>query len=171
VTVRHRHGFTLIELVTVMVIMGVISLVSAGPVLIYMSTVRGGAAAARISADIRFMQRMALSSGRRTWVVFNTGSNNYQLFMENPASPGKAGRQAVTHPMEQASGVIALNSGPFAGVTISSASIGGGVEVEFDNLGAPYNASEVALTASGSVSLSSGNSVTIQPVSGFAEAQ
>jgi prepilin-type N-terminal cleavage/methylation domain-containing protein len=168
---RPRHGFTLIELVTVTVILGILSLVSAGPVLIYMSTVRGGAAAARISSDIRYMQRMALSSGWRTWVVFSTVSNTYRLYMENPASPGKAGRQGVTHPMEQTTGAIALNSGPFAGITISTASIGGGMEIEFDNLGAPYDVSEVALSSSGSITLSSGNSVTIQPVSGYTEAQ
>jgi prepilin-type N-terminal cleavage/methylation domain-containing protein len=168
---RRRHAFTLVELVTVIVILAITSLVTAGPVLLYMGTVRGGAAAARISSDIRYMQRMALSSGRRTWIVFDTATNSYQLYMEDPANPGKAGRLPVTHPMEQTSGSIQLGSGTFAGVSISTATIGSGAEIEFDNFGQPYDTAGVAVSAAGQVTLSSGNTVTLQPVSGFAEVQ
>lgn len=168
---RNRHAFTLVELVTVIVILAITSAVAAGPVLIYMSTVRGGATAARISSDVRYMQRMALSSGRRTWVVFNTVSNNYQLYMEDPNNPGKAGRIAVTHPMEQSSGSIQLGSGTFAGVSLSTVTIGTGSEIEFDNFGQPYDTAGTAITSAGQITLSSGNTITLQPVSGFAEVQ
>lgn len=168
---RSIKAFTVVELVTVVVILGILSIASAGPVLTYMSAVRGGAAASRLATDVRYMQRLALSSGLRTWVVFSTSSQSYQLFMENRDNPGKANRVAVSHPVDQSTSAIALNVGPFAGVTMTSVNINSAAELEFDSFGQPYDAASAALTTAGQVVLSSGGTIVIQPVTGLVEIQ
>ncbi len=168
---RRVRGFTVVELVTVVVILGILSIASAGPVLTYMTAVRGGAAASRLASDLRYMQRMALSSGLRTWIVFTTSSQTYQLFIEDRDNPGKANRVAVSHPADQSTSAISLNAGPFAGVTITSVNINSAAELEFDSFGQPYDAASAALTTAGQVVLSSGGTIVIQPVTGLVEIQ
>lgn len=168
---RRVRAFTVVELVTVIVILGILSIASAGPVLTYMTTVRGGAAASRLASDVRYMQRLALSSGLRTWVVFNASSQTYQLYTENRDSPGKASRVAVNHPVDQSTSAIALNAGPFAGVTITSVNINGAAELEYDSFGQPYDSASAALTTAGQVVLSSGGTLVIRPVTGLVEIQ
>ncbi len=164
-----RSAFTLIELVTVICILGIVGAAVGGPTMAYIGSMRARAAAARLASDVRFMQRTALASGLRTWVVINSGANNYQLYAEDPANPGKANRVAVPHPLDQTSGPVQFGTGPFAGVTISSVDVNGGNEVEFDSFGVPYDSSSNALTAAGTIHLSSGVVINVHQVSGFVE--
>jgi prepilin-type N-terminal cleavage/methylation domain-containing protein len=164
-----RHGFTLMELVTVIVILGIVGVAVGTPTLAFVSTIRARAASSRLTTDIRFMQRMALSSGLRTWIVLSTASNNYRLYIEDSANLGKAGRLAVTHPYDQSSSPIQFGSGPFSNVSISSVNINSTSEIEFDSLGVPYDGNSAKLTASGSIGLSNGVSIMIYPDSGFVE--
>lgn len=164
-----RSGFTLIELVTVMVILGVVAVAVGTPTLAYMGSVRSRAASSRITTDIRFMQRLALSSGLRTWVVLSTASNNYRLYVEDPANPGEAGRQAVMHPFDQSTAAIQFGSGAYQNVLISSVNINSTSEIEFDSFGAPYDGAGVKLTTNGTIGLSNGVTITLYPQTGFVE--
>ncbi len=166
---RVRCGFTLIELVTVIAILGIVGIAIAGPTLAHIDSIRSRAAAARLSADIRYAQRLALSSGMLTWVAFDTSANNYTLYMEDPANPGRTGRLAVTHPLEQSTDPIEFGSGPFANVTIDSVSIGTGEELQFDNFGVPYDRFGNALSTAGTIDLSTGVTITVYPLSGMVE--
>ncbi len=164
-----RSAFTLIELVTVMVILGIVAVAVGGPTLANIDSMRNRAAASRLLGDIRYAQRIALSSGLRSWVVFNAGADSYQLFMEDSANLGKANRLPVTSPMDQTSTGVQFGSGAFTNVAISSVSINSTSELEFDNFGVPYDGGGIALTATATISLSTGVSVTVQPVSGLVE--
>lgn len=170
-SLRRARAFTVVELVTVVVILGILSIASAGPVLTYMTTVRGGAAASRLASDVRSMQRLALSSGLRTWIVFNPSAQTYQLYCEDRNNPGKANRVAVSHPVDQTTSAVMLNTGLFAGVTMSSVNINSAAELEFDSFGQPYDSASVALTASGQIVLSSGGTIVVRPVTGLVEIQ
>jgi prepilin-type N-terminal cleavage/methylation domain-containing protein len=167
--VRARGAFTLIELVTVIALLGVLGAAVAGATLSQIDLIRARAAAARVAGDLRYMQRYALASGLRTWVTFNVGANQYQLYAENPASPGKAGRLPATHPMDQSSGPVQLGAGPYLNTSLSSVNINSTTEVEFDSFGVPYDGGGTALAGNGVISLSGGVTVTIRPVSGFVE--
>lgn len=166
---RSCRGFSLIELITVISLMGVIAVAIAGPTLTYMSKIRSRSAATRILADIRYVQRYAMNSRLRTWIVFSTGSNNYRLYAETSPGAGKATRTALTHPLDQSTGAVQFGSGTNLAVSISAVSINSTSEIEFDSWGKPHDGNSVALTASGTVTLSNGVTLTVYPASGLVE--
>ncbi len=166
---RASGGFTLIELVTVMVILAVVALVVGGPTFSYLNGMRAGAAGSRLASDIRFMQRLSLGSGLRTWVVVDDAGDEYSLYMEDPDNPGEANRQPVIHPLDQTTSAVQFGSGPFANVSITNVDINATSELEFDSFGVPYDGSGSALTAVAEVVLSDGVAVRIHPVGGLVE--
>ena len=159
----------MIELVAVIAILGIVAVFVGGPTLSYVDSIRARTAASRLSGDIRYLQRMALSSGLRTWVVFSTASNNYRLYVEDRANPGKANRLPAAQPLDQSTGAVQFGSGPFTNVWITAVSINGTSELEFDTFGVPYDANGTALSVDGTVSLSTGASVMVHPVGGLVE--
>ncbi len=164
-----RRGFTLIELITVMAILGITGVAVVGGTLTYLGEIRSRAAASRLTADVRYAQRLALASSRRTWIVFNVVQNSYQLFVENSSNPGKANRIALERPIDQSSDQMTFGNSAFTGVSIASANINSTSELEFDSFGAPYDGNSVALAANAVVTLSNGVTATIVPVTGFVE--
>ncbi|MCB9854597.1 MAG: type II secretion system protein [Phycisphaerales bacterium] len=164
-----RSAYTLIELVTVISILGILAVFVGGPTMSYMGEMRSSAAGARLASDIRYLQRMALASGRRTWVSIDSGGNQYSLYVEDVDNPGKGGRIAVAHPLDQSTSPVAFGDGPFAGVSITSVSINGTSEIEFDNFGVPYDGGGSALATYGEVQLTGGLAVRVQPVAGMVE--
>lgn len=166
---RDRPSFTLIELVAVIAILGIMALAVAGPTLDSIDTIRSQAAAARLTSDIRYAQRMTLASGMRAWIVFNVPANEYRLFSEDPDNPGKGGRVPVPNPADQTTDAIQFGVGSFANVSITGAAFNGTSELEFDSFGLPYDGNGAALTARGVVSLSTGVNIEVEPVTGFVE--
>ena len=166
---RPRRGFSLIELISVISLVAIIGVAIAGPTLTYMSKIRSRSAATRILADIRDVQRYAMNSRLRTWIVFSTASNNYRLYAETSPGAGKATRVALTHPLDQTTSAVQMGSGTNLAVSISAVSINSTSEIEFDSWGKPYDGNSVALAATGTVTLSNGVTLTVQPVSGLVE--
>jgi Tfp pilus assembly protein FimT len=160
----------LVELVAVMLLMGIMASLAV-PALSRAGEQRSAAAVEAVARDINYARDSAAASGVGTWVVFSTTSNNYTLYGESRSSPGRAGRSVMTDPATGASFVQALNSGDFAGASLSSVSIGGGAEVGFDWLGRPKSASEVLLSGDGTIAFTNGRSITINAQSGSATAQ
>lgn len=149
--------------------MAVIGVAIAGPTLSYMSKIRSRSAATRIVADIRYVQRHALNSRLRTWIVFSTASNNYRLFAETSPGAGKGTRTALTHPLNQTNSAVQFGSGTNLAVNISAVNINSTAEIEFDSWGKPYDGNSAALTANGTITLSNGVTLTVYPVSGLVE--
>ncbi|MBN2562433.1 MAG: type II secretion system protein [Phycisphaerae bacterium] len=170
---RVRPAFTLIELVTVIAILGIVAVFVGGPTLSYIDSIRSRAAASRLTGDVRYIQRTALNSGLRTWIVFDIGANRYQLYIQDTAAQGtanpKTNRQPVTHPSDQSTDPVQFGTGPFANVTISSADMNDTAELEFRSSGEPYDGNEKPLTADGTITLSDGVTITIYRVGGFVE--
>ncbi len=164
-----RPGFTLYELVTVMVVVAIVAVAVGGPTLGHLAAIRARAAAARIAADMAFVQRYAMSSRLRTWADFDPSQNRYTLYAENPSLPGKANRLRLSHPATQTDDDVQLNTGLFAGVSFASVSFGGTDEIEFDSFGVPRDGNSSALSTDGVLTLSSGATLTVRPLTGLVE--
>lgn len=165
-----RRAFTLVELVTVIVIAAVLASVAI-PAVGSFTAARSSAAAHRVARDLTFARHRALSSGCRTWAVFHTGAGTLSILSEPVGSPGRFNAITLTDAGTGRPMVCALSSAEFGGVSIVSVSFDGAAEVGFDWLGRPLNNTGSLLAAQGLVTLSSGKSVAVQPETGLATVQ
>lgn len=165
-----RPAFTLIEVIVVMLIVAIMAAVAI-PTLSKVGSTRGAVAARMIARDLTYARERAIATGTRTWVVFNAASNLYSVMAENPASPGRAGATTMMDPSGSGKYYIQyLNTGEYAGVTITGATFDSGTEVGFDWVGKPYNNTSTPLAAAGAVTLSIGGfTITVQPTTGLAK--
>ena len=134
----------------VMVLIGLVALISV-PRLENLPNTRAQFAAYRLQSDLRYAQLLAIESQARVRSVFDTSASTYQL--ERETTPGVW--TSVVNPATRQNFTGTLNSGDFAGVTFSQASINGTSTVIFDSLGSPFDASGNALTEPSQVDLNS----------------
>jgi len=133
-----RQGFTLIELIMVIVLIGIIAFFAA-PRLGTIPSTNAGAFADKLRADVRYVQDVAMARNRRTRVYFNgTGSApaaGYAAAQDNSALANCSAFTAVADPASYGNLTVTLNTGSFAGITITPTM----TCLEYDALGRPYN--------------------------------
>jgi len=139
-----QRGFTLIELVMVMVIVGILAVV-----VVPRLTTQGfnlSAIAAKLATDIRYTQSLAMSQGQRYRINFTAGS--YQITDINGV--------AIVYPM----------TGSTAAISVSPATLSGynppltNNYVAFDSKGVPYvdnSSPATALAANAVITLTAGS--------------
>jgi prepilin-type N-terminal cleavage/methylation domain-containing protein len=160
------HGFTLLELVAVLAIVGILAGATV-TVALRIEGVRAAAAVDALVAHIRYLQSVALAKNLRTWVVFDTAANEYRGYEEDPANPGRAGRQLAVDPLTRKNMTIDLDEGFMHGVRLATAAINGGTELSFDSYGAPYDQAGTALATQATIGFADGSNVTISPETGY----
>lgn len=133
----NRKGFTLIELVVILVLLGIIAAFAA-PRLGNVTDSNAAAFADKLRADIRYAQSLAMTEGRRYRVYVNAlPAPNPGYAVVNDANGnstwGEAGELAID-PAEGNPLSVALDTGQYAGITVSTPA---GGYVEFNSLGAP----------------------------------
>ncbi len=167
---RPGRGFTMVELAVVMVIVGVLA-AAAIPAMTGLGSTRARVAARQLARDITFARERAITTGSVVWVSLDVPGNAYTILEEQLGSPGRGGAAALTDPATGRSFAQPLNSGEFAGVVITGVSLGAGHEVGFDWRGRPRDSALASLSSAGTITLSEGCSVTIQPETGFTAAR
>jgi len=189
------EGFTLIELVMVLVLVGIVAVVVAPMLFRGPGPARVGGVASLIAGDMGYARSLAMRrAGLETPATVNPefryrirfnvadpdcpGPSQYTIvndadgngtWGENPNSSGvveSARRPADGSPYF----CVDLDSGDFAGVT-ATADFGGGEPgtVEFDPLGVPFDSDGVRLAAEKTVTVTDGTetvSVTLTPNTG-----
>jgi MSHA pilin protein MshC len=161
-------GFTLIELVMIIVLIGIIS-VYAAPKLGNVASTKADAFTDKLRADIRYAQNLAMSQNRRYRVYFNAApAPNPGYAVVNDANGngtwGGAG-EVVMDPAGNGNLSVTLNAGQFAGITFSAVGFSGNY-VEFNSLGVPFD-SAGALAVNKNVTLSpGGTTVTVTAQTG-----
>ena len=164
-----KHGgFTLIELVMVIVLIGILA-VYAAPKLGNITSTNSGAFTDKLRADIRYAQNLAMSQNRSYRIYFNTApSSNPGYAVVNDANADGWGTTGANEyaqdPARSGNLSIALNAGQYAGITFSAIGFSGNY-VEFNSLGVPYD-SLGALTVSKSVTVSPVGTVTVTAQTG-----
>jgi len=161
-------GFTLIELLAVLIMLAIISAVAV-PALTSVSATRQTAAASRLVRDLQLARQRSVARGVRTWVVVSADQQRYALFIEDPASPGRAGRMPMVDEATGRAFVVALDRGEWRGVSIEGVDIAGASEVGFDTRGRPLAADETILASDGTISLSGAYAVRITARTGMVQ--
>jgi len=86
VKIETQNGFTTIELIMVIIIIGVIAVI-ATPKFTSMSVVSIGGAADMIQADIRYTQELAMTVYEAKSVTFTSGAGSYTVDSETQELP------------------------------------------------------------------------------------
>ena len=176
-TRRIAGGFTLVEILAVVVILGIASAIII-PNMGTRDDMRAAAAARVVVADLIYAQNQAITTGKWVYVKFDTANNKYTLL--STASSG--GDVVLTNPVSQTSYVQQFGSSArgWEQVSISSAVFNGAdatfrpmYTIAFDEIGSPYvfnyANNQTNDLQDGGVVLTAGQfstTVTVQPATG-----
>ena len=155
------------ELTAVMVVVGII----AGTAVVSMSSTTGkrsAMAARQLQRDMTYARQRAVATGTRSWLDFETTAAAWTVRVENPASPDRVTSPVLTDPATGGDFVQPINTGTFAGVTMTVIDFDGEDWIGFDWLGRPLEKMGEAtpLVAHGSVTFSGGETITIDKDTG-----
>ncbi len=124
------RGFSLVELVCVVVIIGILSVIAVPRFSNSIALQRVDAAARRVQVDLALARRQAKISTTSQTVAFDTETNSYRL----------VGMMDPDHPAAEYK--VSLSEEPYS-TTIVSADFGGDAEIIFDGWGAPDSGGSV----------------------------
>lgn len=158
-------GFTLVELIAVMVIVGILA-VFAMPRLANLQSIDVRASADEVAAAVRYAQKLAIAQQRQIFVNLNAASGQICLDYVGATGGCAAGVNAVPSPYsggryqapaKAGSVVLASNPAPFF----------------FNALGAPFNALG-APSAGATLTVTGGGlirTITVAPETGYVQTQ
>jgi len=127
---KYEGGFTLIELIVVVAILGVLVYLAAANFGTSQTNVQLDAAAQQIATDIRYAQQIARTAGQSTRVYFDISNNRYYLkwadgtYLKNPAG--------------SADFIVELGAGNFSEVVLTGSSLNY-ARLDFTSSGAPLS--------------------------------
>lgn len=172
---RRRWGFTLIEILCVVVIIGIASAIIL-PQISSRDDLRCASAARAIMADLLYAQNRSIALQQMHFVQFNAATNSYQV-MDNTGASGGPGA-IITHPVQGLPYTVTINNGALGNVSFSSTStwFDGQTTIGFDSMGIPYSWNGTTTTPlnSGQVIVKCGNNtltVTVAAYSGEIKVQ
>jgi prepilin-type N-terminal cleavage/methylation domain-containing protein len=155
-------GFTVVELLIVVVILSIAAL-TAIPMMSSASSMQIRSAANLIMADLEYAKSMAITRGQNHSVVFDAGTDSYQIEDQN--------NNVIPHPVKKGFNYVMSfpNDNRLNRIDITNVNFNGNPSVEFDCLGSP-----VGITGEGTVTFQAGDmtaTVKVEPVTGFISSQ
>jgi type II secretory pathway pseudopilin PulG len=155
-----KRGVTLIELVLIMGIIGVLALVVIPKFDDYYA-IDLRSAVKTLASDIKYAQSRAIAERVRYGLVFDPSGESYTVYRGNTSTPAedflKPGKSLQRS---------------FSNIDLAGADFDGGLVLEFDAMGSPYNSSGTELAAQGRVILQRNGTVDtikVYPLTGKVE--
>ena len=139
---KRRRGFTLLELVLVVSLLGILS-VSAVAIMPGLTSYRLNGAARKIVSDLRYAQELAMDTHGTYSICFSVAGNWYALSAKDSTS------EAGTDPFSGDSYIVQLNQDPYAGVFLSSSDWTGANLLSFNPRGEPSSAGQIRIVSGG----------------------
>ncbi len=128
-----RVGFSLIELIITMLIVGIMGAIAAPKFHDSLSYHRANSAAMRIVADLKLAREYAKSTSADQTVTFSLGTDSYSI------TPGLTDLDRSSQPYE-----VTVSDAPFQ-ASLISANFGGTATVTFNGFGAPDDGGQVVV--------------------------
>jgi prepilin-type N-terminal cleavage/methylation domain-containing protein len=175
-----RFGFTLIEILTVVIILGISAAIII-PTVSNRDDLRASAAARVVMADMIYAQNKAIVSQTPCYVLFDTTNQLYGLYSSAPTMATTTAN-AIDHPLKPPTfngkyvTAFGVSKSQMETISISNISFGGWTCLKFDELGVPYGydittATATQLTGSsiGTINVNCGKyslTVSVEPYTG-----
>ncbi|MGB8227084.1 MAG: GspH/FimT family pseudopilin [Sedimentisphaerales bacterium] len=149
-------AFTLVEMIIVLVVIGIMAAVAV-PLYTSAAGVQLKTAADMVACDLEYAKSMAMSTGKKYFVVFDASTESYRIFKDSVAG------QPIPHPVHIGVNYIVSFAGDsrLNKVNIVNTTFGSNT-VRFDYLGSPDNGGSVRLSAGGNIL-----TVKVEPVTGY----
>ena len=152
-------GFTLIEIIIVVIILSIAAMVAI-PMMSSASSVQIRSAANLIAADLEYAKSMAISRGQNYLVKFDKDNDSYGIYKDGETDP-------IQHPVKKGFDyVMDFSSDKRLGkVDITNVNFDGTDSnvVEFDCLGSPTgNGGTITISADGMTAI-----ISVEPVTGY----
>jgi prepilin-type N-terminal cleavage/methylation domain-containing protein len=132
---RFRRGFTLIELVIIIVLIGIMGAIAMPKYASAMNRYRADAAARRIATDLGYTRSLAIATSTTTSIQFNCNTSTYQI--AGATDPDHGGIFSVT-----------LSGDPYLSTISSAAAVSSIVTVSFNGYGIPTSTPSIVVTSS-----------------------
>ncbi len=130
---RAASGFTLVELLLVMLIMGITSAMAVPRFANFMAQSRLDSAARRIVTDLRAASNHAKHRSKTKTVTFDIAGNSYDI----------SGLNSLTHKNQNY--IVQLDEEPYT-VTIVSVNFGGNATLTYDGYGRPDSGGTIVIS-------------------------
>ena len=150
---KHPNGFTFIELIMVLIIVGILGSMVFTRILNNLNPIKVRAAIEQITSDIEQTKAFSMAQHDTITIAFNIANDSYSIYN------GSTGNQTImTDYPGSNNGVISFDQTEYSGVDISSASFGNSTNLSFDPWGNTI--------LGGTITLNTNNVITVQTVTG-----
>ena len=151
-TKRTSNGFSLMELIVVIVLIAIFATIAMTRTRTGLSTIREQIAIDQVTSDIDLVRSMAFGMHETMTIVFSINEDSYAIFK----GPNNSRTVVVDYPNSN-NGVISLDNSNLREVDIKSGDFNGSPELQFLPLG--------DINSGGSISLND-KTITVQPITG-----
>jgi Tfp pilus assembly protein FimT len=154
-----NRGFTLIEIVAIVIITAILAIVVLPNIFSGYSSVKVSTALGQVADDIRYCREEAEATRDTCWISFDVANNRYTLYRHYPSGT------LLTNPVTQENFQVQLGQGSLDGLTLSAVSFTAPASnhLAFTPFGAPVGG--------GSITLNGSRVITVEPETGTLDIQ